>query len=304
MKKIAAAAGRILLLLFIYLASQFVVAMVVMMAHIIPLVFAMITSGEGIDMVWITEETIRSLSSYLPLILILSVIISVLFYLLIYRKRKADLKVFCSFRALNPLMILSLLILGLSLNVLLDYLLTLVSRIQAFHNLFSDYSDYSTVLLGGSFIFSLIATGIIAPIFEELLFRGLIFGELKKITDVRLALVIQALIFGVFHLNIIQGTYAFLIGLVLGFLYYRSNSLLSPILMHITFNASTIIISHFLPDVKLENWNVPILIAASVLCIVFGFIILKNRQFRQHRVPAGPEPSDSEEDGSETAGNP
>ena len=136
MKKVAAAAGRILLLLFIYLASQFVVTMVVMLAHIVPLVFSMITRGEGIDIVWVTEETIRSISGFLPLILILSVIIAVLFYLLVYRNRKTDIKEFCRFRALSPLMILAIILFGLSLNGLLDSLLTLASRIQAFNKLF------------------------------------------------------------------------------------------------------------------------------------------------------------------------
>jgi len=84
----------------------------------------------------------------------------------------------------------------------------------------------------------------LAPIAEEFLFRGVIFYYLIKICEIKLskrkafwiANIIQAMLFGWFHMNLIQGVYAFIIGLVLGFLAYQYKSVTSSIIAHVINN--------------------------------------------------------------------
>lgn len=278
MRNIFKTLGIILLLLAIYFVAQLIVSILIMLSHLMPIIFSMVTSTSGIDMVVISEEIMSALVNYMPLILFLSILITMLFYYLIYRKRMAEAKLFCPFKSIRPLNFISLIILGLSINFMIEYVLELLSQIDIFYDLFNHYSEISNVLLGGSFILGLLVTGIVAPIFEEILFRGLIFGELKKITSVKLAILIQAIIFGVYHFNFIQSSYAVVIGVILGYVCYKTNSLLSSILLHITFNSFSLIIIKFIPTAFLEKNSTFILAAAIILFFVFGFVFIKNNR--------------------------
>lgn len=70
---------------------------------------------------------------------------------------------------------------------------------------------------------------------EELLFRGLIFNDLKRIFGWRSALLGQGALFGIMHMtwrSPLEIAFTFAAGLVLGYIYYRTKSLVGPISMH------------------------------------------------------------------------
>lgn len=87
-------------------------------------------------------------------------------------------------------------------------------------------------------VLSVFASVILAPIGEEIIFRGLTIEYLKK-AGARFWVinVIQALLFGIAHMNLVQGTYAFLLGLTCGYVVLRYQSLLAGIAVHFVFNA-------------------------------------------------------------------
>ena len=82
----------------------------------------------------------------------------------------------------------------------------------------------------GTNVLTIIAAVLLAPIGEEILCRGLIFFYARKVTlgmknktvAFWIANTIQALLFGIMHMNILQGSYAFAIGLGIGFLDRKS----------------------------------------------------------------------------------
>ena len=79
----------------------------------------------------------------------------------------------------------------------------------------------------------LILTVLFAPLLEEILFRGIIQkGMINNGVKPITAIVLTSLFFGLFHLNPWQFVGAFLLGLVLGIVYYKTQSLLMPILLH------------------------------------------------------------------------
>ena len=81
------------------------------------------------------------------------------------------------------------------------------------------------------------AVVILPPLVEETVFRGLILHYLKK-GGARFwaANLIQAVLFGIYHGNLVQGIYAFCIGVLLGYLAERYSSLIIPVLVHALFN--------------------------------------------------------------------
>jgi membrane protease YdiL (CAAX protease family) len=88
--------------------------------------------------------------------------------------------------------------------------------------------------------FAIFAAIILAPIGEEFLCRGVIQHYAMKFTKrFWLANTIQALMFGIMHLNLVQGVYAFFIGLALGWLRVRYKTILVPIIIHFVINFST-----------------------------------------------------------------
>ena len=77
---------------------------------------------------------------------------------------------------------------------------------------------------------------ILAPLSEELLFRGIIQGELRRAMPEWLAVIFQAVLFALFHMQPVQVIYVLLPALALGAIYALTRSLWIPILMHMTFN--------------------------------------------------------------------
>ena len=87
-------------------------------------------------------------------------------------------------------------------------------------------------------IFGVLSIAIVVPILEEFLFRGAIEGHLlRKGWSPKWAILVSALIFGIIHGNPAQIPFAFLIGLLFGWLYYRTRSLVPGIVGHIINNS-------------------------------------------------------------------
>jgi hypothetical protein len=89
----------------------------------------------------------------------------------------------------------------------------------------------------GDYLATLLVAGVIAPIVEEIAFRGLLYRWLRERTGGALAMAISALAFSVLHgiPMLIPGI--FVLGLILAWVYDRTRSIWIPILMHGVYNA-------------------------------------------------------------------
>lgn len=98
-----------------------------------------------------------------------------------------------------------------------------------------------------------VSTLILPPLTEEIIFRGLITQYVCcGGAPFAVANIIQAVFFGIFHQNIVQGVYAALLGMILGYLARRFGTLAAPMFMHLCFNLfGTVLVdleNAFLPD--------------------------------------------------------
>lgn len=304
MKRVLKAIGLIIAMLLIYYLAQSIVTAVVGLIQVMPTMMRDAMTGAQLDIGQITEQLIHAVGEQTPWILFISILITVPTYYLFYMNRRQELLTFLSVRGIGSISIPILVIFGLSLNFIIEILLSLVSQINSLSPIFEQYDELANMITGGDFILSLLAVGIIGPIFEEILFRGLIFGELRKITKVRVAILIQALLFGLYHMNWVQGTYAFIIGLIIGFIYYRSNSIISAMIVHITINSSSVLMSQFIKGDDLGNWGDAIYVACIMLFIATGAFIMISRNFKHtmdnslyymNRTPKPQPTSDSEQ---------
>lgn len=100
------------------------------------------------------------------------------------------------------------------------------------------------MLADGPIVISLLCTAVFAPFFEEWLFRGIVLrGLLGKIKPFW-AILISSLVFGLFHLNLWQAIPAMLMGLLLGYVYWKSGSLKLTMLMHCANNTLSVLLMH------------------------------------------------------------
>lgn len=97
------------------------------------------------------------------------------------------------------------------------------------------YIDASAALTQDD-VFTILATVVLAPITEEVIFRGLIFSRLERAMPGWLAAVLSALAFGLCHGQPVWMAYAFVLGLVFASLRLRTGSILPSMLAHFIFN--------------------------------------------------------------------
>ena len=96
-----------------------------------------------------------------------------------------------------------------------------------------------------------VAVGILAPLAEEIVFRGAILRTLLGMVNKKnhwVAIMISAALFGAVHGNAAQLVNALLMGLLLGWMYYRTKSLVPGILMHWVNNTMAYVLSNLLPQ--------------------------------------------------------
>ena len=103
-------------------------------------------------------------------------------------------------------------------------------------------ADFSYFQSGKSIIATMLYTCILAPVTEELLYRGFLMKTLSRV-GCRFAIIVSALMFGMAHGNISQMMLGVLVGLFLGKIDMRHNSLLPSILVHMGINTTSMILN-------------------------------------------------------------
>lgn len=155
-------------------------------------------------------------------------------------------------------------VLGIGVTILLLFLSGILTK------LIPSYNEVANQLATSrASVLQLIITIVLIPIYEEIFYRGIIFGYLRKNFNIIVAIVVQALVFGVMHLNLVQGIYTFILGIVLALIYMYSESILGNITVHIIFNLLGILIVPKLL-IKIPSMSIVLLI------IAIGFIIFSS----------------------------
>ncbi|NLO47145.1 MAG: CPBP family intramembrane metalloprotease [Clostridiales bacterium] len=270
------ALGISVVLLLIYFGFQIFTGFLFALFSVVSIAAGYAAGGSVPDIDDFTARLTESINGSSAGILFVSAALSLMVYILIYSDRRPDFVGLWKFRRFRPKQIALLIVFSVSFSVVIEFLLSMLSSIEVFHTLFEKYGKLMKLISGPEFFVVLFFVGILIPIFEEILFRGLIFGELNKVMRVRYAVLLQALIFGMAHLNIIQGVYAFLLGLLLGYIYRKSGILLYPIIIHVAFNTFSVIMSALSTEAFMERWQIAVIVAGFILFFASGVMLRKS----------------------------
>jgi membrane protease YdiL (CAAX protease family) len=211
----------------------------------------------------LVENTIGQNTSQ---VIIIAAALSLIIYMIIFSLDKRNLFQECKFHKVHFSHLVLIFFLAIGISMIIDGILTFVPVDKWFP---SYQQVVSSITSGNSFILTFTAVGIIGPVFEEILMRGLVFNELKRNINLKAAIVIQALIFGLYHGNPLQFIYAAILGLFLALVYEWTNSLWSPILIHILFNSSSLVLSKLTLRI-----NILVYIAVGILFFFISIVYL------------------------------
>lgn len=103
------------------------------------------------------------------------------------------------------------------------------------------YQEVSSVIYEASKTMQILAVVVIAPIVEELVYRGLIYRRMREIGPVLPASLISAFVFGINHGNLVQFVFAAGIGILLAMAYEKYRKISIPIIMHMSVNLTSLI---------------------------------------------------------------
>ncbi|HJA94690.1 MAG TPA: CPBP family intramembrane metalloprotease [Candidatus Eisenbergiella merdipullorum] len=122
----------------------------------------------------------------------------------------------------------------------------LTTLLNAVSMLFVDnaVTDMSGQILEYPFPVMFFMMTVFGPVCEELCFRGILYRGYLKSGNAAKAVLLSALLFGLIHMNFNQAPYAFALGVAMALLMEATGSLLAPILMHVIFNAQSVVLMY------------------------------------------------------------
>ena len=195
---------------------------------------------------------------------------------LIYRKlRRGEGRVFrLSLRGFNPMLILWGFVLLLITGIVIEPVL----------NLFPESFLETLNQMGANGGWSVLMLAVLAPVMEEVLFRGILLESVREKYSSGRAIVVSALMFGVIHIIPQQVVNAFVIGLILGFIYVRTDSLWPVIIIHALNNAMAYVIMQWSDGANItvrsliENDTIYAVVygVALVVFVVSGYMVWRS----------------------------
>lgn len=123
-----------------------------------------------------------------------------------------------------------------------------------------------------SLLLNLFVIAVLPAILEEMVYRGFILQTLRRYGD-GLAILVSAILFGLMHGNILQIPFAFLIGLVMGFMVVQTGNIWMAVALHFTNNAIAVLLDYAILNQSAEQANRLILIVYGG-CALIGLLAL------------------------------
>ena len=141
-------------------------------------------------------------------------------------------------------LILLMVLLGFLVQITASFILTLV--LQMMPEVADNYmSGLESILQINPAM--ILRVCVVFPILEEIFFRGIVIRIMYRFAPFVVANVVQALVFAIYHGNIVQGVYAFLLGLFIGYVLKLTRNILYVFALHMSINLLGMFIDTIIP---------------------------------------------------------
>ena len=206
---------------------------------------------------------------------------SLSFSLVLFISKKIWEITFFDIQRVNIIIFLLLIPITFTLSITIEGLSSLIpmpDKIQRlFEQMFSfDLPGYLTI-------------GIMAPILEEFIFRGIVLKKFLKSHTPQSAIILSAIIFGIAHFNPWQFIGAFFMGILIGWIYWKTKSIWPGIFIHFTNNSLSFFIAKKYNNININfndiinnNFYYTALLTISIITCYILIIILNKYLLKQN----------------------
>lgn len=233
MEKGLKALGKATAYFVVYFLVQIIVSSVYSIVLSTKLTMDMMASGEELDMALLETQLMDAImGEAMMMTLISGAVVLLVFGLVFLIRKKRFFKEVC----IHPIPIKGILpiaVLAACFNLITSVVISYIPWPESWMN---SYMTNSSVI--DNSLAAWITTVLMAPILEEVVFRGLMYTRLKKGMPVVAAAIITSLVFGTVHGTVIWAIYTFIFSLVLIWIYERFQSLTACIVLHMAYNLS------------------------------------------------------------------
>lgn len=131
----------------------------------------------------------------------------------------------------------------------------------------AQYQETAEVLYSAGIPMQILVLGIVVPLAEELMFRGILFKRYRERQRFWYAAVWSSVFFALMHTNTTQSIYAFLLGLMLAYVYEKFGSFKAPLLLHMVMNLFSVLLT----ELGVFQWLIlnPMRMAAAAIAGAF-----------------------------------
>lgn len=260
MKNFLKAFGKGLLYFLVYFGIQQVVSMVYMIIVSMSLTMEMMSNGEELDQLALTELLTNKIYEKAMTLTLISGILVLLTYWVICLVRKKKLLQEVGMAKMPVLGFLPVALAGASFNIVISVIMSYFPFPQSW---IDSYAEKSSVIVDGNTVIAYVTAIVMAPILEEIVFRGFLYSRLKKGMPLIVAAILTSVAFGCMHGTMIWGIYTFIFSMILIYILERFHSLAACICFHMAFNTVGMLLT-VLPEMSGSTFIIETVICAAV----------------------------------------
>lgn len=233
-------------------------------------IYVLVLFGAAVVISTINPQTSMNdaLTKYAALVTLIALVITIPIEFLYYRR---DYVLHTSYIFKNPQYLIAAIVTGVLVSHGLSILISLINANGAL----GTYTQVEQVIYSSDMPLVILRAVILAPLCEELIFRGLTFKRMREDANFLASAVISSAIFALYHMNVPQGIFAFLFGMLLCLLYDMFGNLWVPIIVHATANILSIILTYTKAGYPALWVYITVMIVALVLAFVIYYFVLK-----------------------------
>jgi len=262
MKNFFKSFGKATIYFFVYFVTQLVVSFVYGAVWSASKTAELMAAGEAVDAVALTEQLATQIMEKAMEMTFWAGIIALIIYWIRFAVRKKSFFKEVQIKKIATNGILPIIVTALSMNVVVS---VVISNLPWPQEWIDAYATNSAPLDGS--LMSWLAAVVMAPVLEEIVFRGLVYTRLKKGMPVIVAAILASFVFGLCHGTAIWIIYATGLGLVMTWVFEKYQSLTASILFHFSFNTMGLVLNMIPESMGFVLW---ILLAVSVVGLVYG----------------------------------
>lgn len=259
--------------LFIYIIAQNVITIFGML--ILMIVNSLLHADEAgmVGVNAITDGAMEMFGQYAILFVLISAVICIPIYYWMYKK---DSEKTGKIKRNIPMELkdyFAIIVCGATIAIATNSIISITPLPQ----IFTGYETTNEIIFGGGIILQILSAGIFGCIVEEMSLRGITYLRMKQYWGKKRAIFLSALVFGIYHFNVVQAVYAFVLGLFFAWVYERYDSLWAPIIAHMSANLCVILLgSSTVVTHLLENMvGYCLMTCISILIFYYGWRWMK-----------------------------